>query len=222
MPSDDRSERLAAELEVMQGLARQSSILEFETKGDPPEEYKVTLRGKGLSRTSTYGGDVQCVDVHEFEIRLGYTFPQRPPEVRWLTPIFHPNVSTIGYVRLAECGLQWVEKMTLDVVCERLWDLARGAYVNVERSMNYSAKKWYSQECDIALPVDHRPLRDRGGPPPGNVIRYRRGPAGKEAAPGEILYIGDDTATPPPPPPPPETPRRRRKDDEEILYIGDE
>lgn len=219
MPSDDRSKRLAAELKVMRALAQQSSILEFETKGDPPEEYKVTLRGKGLSRTSTYGGDVQCVDVHELQIRLGYTYPRRPPEVRWLTPIFHPNVSTIGYVQLEDCGLQWVEKMTLDVVCERLWDLARGAYVNVEKSMNYSARKWYSEKCDIALPVDHRPLRDRGGPPPGNVIRYRRGPAGKEPAPGEILYIGEDTSRPPPRPKPRP---RRRKDEDDILYIGDE
>lgn len=222
MSRDDRSKRLAAELRVMQALAQQSSILEFESEGDPPEEYKVTLRGKGLSRGSSYGADVECVDLHEFQIRLSYAFPRRPPEVRWLTPIFHPNVSSVGSVRLEECGLQWVEKMTLDVVCERLWDLARGAHVDLEKSANYAAKKWYADECDLALPVDPRPLRDRGGPPPGNVIRYQRGPAGREAADDEVLYIGEDTPPPSPRPSPPKTPRPRRDDDDEILYIGDE
>ena len=84
------------------------------------------------------------------------------PELTWKTPIFHPNVSSIGHIRLEQCGLQWEPDMTLDVVCERLWDLVRGAYVDVEKSTDYSAKKWFAEQTQVSLPVDPRPLRDRG------------------------------------------------------------
>jgi ubiquitin-protein ligase len=220
MSSGDQSQRLAAELELMRALAEKSSILEFETDGDPPKVYKVKLRGRGISRVTHAGEEVEYAELHQIEIRLGYAFPERPPEVRWLTPIFHPNVSVIGHVRLEDCGLPWHEEMTLDVVCERLWDVTRGAYLDLDKSNNYTAKKWFADQKVVTLPVDLRPLQTMGGSPPANVVRYQRGPAGRQPASDEVLYIGDDTPTPQLPRRP-ETPRRPR-DDDDILYIGDE
>lgn len=220
MSSDDQSERLAAELELMRALAEKSSILEFEAEGDAPKDYKIKLLGRGISRVSHSGQEVEFVELHQIEIRFGYAFPERPPEIRWLTPIFHPNISVIGHLRLDDCGLPWHEEMTLDVVCERLWDVARGAYVDVNKSNNYTAKKWFADQKVVTLPVDLRPLHSRGGPPPANVVRYQRGPAGAQPASDDVLYIGDDTPTPPLPRRR-ETPRRPR-DDDDVFYIGDE
>jgi ubiquitin-protein ligase len=214
MWNEEQSKRLVAEHEVMRSLAKQGSILEFETVGDPPTEYKVKLHGKGITRGSSFGGEVEYGDTHEFEIRLGYSYPDRPPDIRFLTPIFHPNISSSGYVRPEECGLDWAKEMTLDVVCERLWDLVRGAYVDVEKGGNYSAKRWFAEQKKVALPVDNRPLRDRGAPTAANVIRYERGPASGKSASGDVLYIGDETPTP-------QIPKKRR-DEKDVLYIGDE
>ena len=219
MTNDDQSERFAAELELMQALAKESSILEFEAQGDAPEEYKIKLLGRGIAKVSHSGQEVEFVELHQIEIRFGYAYPERPPEVRWKTPIFHPNISVIGHVRMDDCGLPWHEEMTLDVVCERLWDVARGAYVDVEKSNNYTAKKWYASQNVVTLPVDLRPLHSRGGPPPANVVRYQRGPAGSQPAPGGVLFIGDDA--PAPQTPPRREPPRRPSDDDDIMYIGD-
>ena len=46
---------------------------------------------------------------------------------------------------------------------ERLWDVARGAYINLDKSANYAARNWFadSSTTTIVLPVDRRPLRDK-------------------------------------------------------------
>jgi len=219
--STEREQRLAAELDVMRALAKQSSILEFEPDGDPPDRYTITLRGRGIKRGASYGADVEYVDQHKCEIRLGYRYPQQPPEVRWLTPVFHPNISYSGFVKLGECGLTWEQDLTLDVVCERIWDLARLAWFDLDTARDHSAKKWFSEQREVSLPIDARPLRDRGGPSPANVIHYQRGAAPSPASADDgILYIGEDTPTPPLPRRRPVRPRRDQDDD--ILYIGDD
>ena len=219
MSSTDKKQRLAAELEVMRALAGQSSILQFESEGDPPERYKITLRGRGINRASSYQAEVEYLDRHECEIRLGYGFPERPPEVRWLTPVFHPNISYSGSVKLEDCGLDWQEDLTLDVVCERIWDLARLAWIDLETARNISAKKFFSEQREITLPVDARPLRDQGGPSPSNVMHYQRGPGSPAVADDGILYIGEDTPTPELPR---RSPTRRPRDDDDVFYIGDD
>jgi ubiquitin-protein ligase len=217
--STDKKERLAAELEVMRALAGQSSILQFEPEGEPPDRYKITFRGRGINCTSSFHAEVEYLDRHECEIRLGYGFPERPPEVRWLTPVFHPNISYSGLVKLEDCGLDWNRDLTLDVVCERLWDLARLAWMDLETARNMSAKTFFSEQRKITLPVDMRPLRDQGGPSPSNVIHYQRGPGSPTVGDNGVLYIGEETPTPQLPQ---RRPSRGRTDDDDILYIGDD
>ena len=47
-----RSRRLTADAEAMKALKDNSSILEFQAHGEPPERYLLTFRGKGLMRRS--------------------------------------------------------------------------------------------------------------------------------------------------------------------------
>jgi ubiquitin-protein ligase len=224
VPVDQRDQRLLADLEAMRVLKGASTIFDFETKGDPPDRYTVLFRGKGLTRGTSSTGGVQVVEFHRCEVRLPYSYPERPPDVRWLTPIFHPNVSFSGFLNLREIGLTWEKGLGLDVVCERLWDVARGGYTNLDAATNYAAKNWYAQEGQAyGLPVDQRPLRDRAVSQSENVVRYQRrgvSPQPADSAPSEeqadVLYIGEDT-------PPPEMPRQRpRADGDDVFYIGDE
>jgi ubiquitin-protein ligase len=201
MWDDNRKERLKAELEAMRALARQSSVLEFEAEGDAPDKYKLTFRGRGIKCRPARGATVEYVDLHRCEVRLGIDFPRRPPEVRWLTPIFHPNISYSGYLNLKDCGLTWAEGLTLDVLCERFWDMARLAWFDLAAAMDSMAKIWFHTQRDVSIPVDARVLRDRAGPSPTNVIRYQHGPAGTQLSGDDgVLYIGGDAATPPPAP----------------------
>ena len=219
MDQDQRDYRLRSDLAALEALRAQSTILQFDVS-QPPDRYTITFRGKGLARGAS-GSEIGIVELHQIDLRMPYGYPERPPDVRWLTPILHPNISFSGFLNLGEIGLPWSEDLGLDVVCERLWDVARGAYMNLEKSANFSAKNWFEKEHRFELPLDSRPLRDRGGASNTNIVRYqRRGQNVQIPAPGmpsDVIFIGEDTPVPSIPSRPPVRPRPG-----EVLYIGPE
>ena len=173
---------------------------------------------------------METVDVHRCDVRLPYSYPDSPPDVRWLTPVFHPNISFSGYVNLREIGLNWDRQLGLDVVCEHLWDVARAASANLEGATNYSARRWFREQGEkFGLPVDRRPLRDRTVPHAANVVRYRRRGASDAEQDGvgvelknandDVLFIGDDA---PPEPPVRTRPQSQPAGDDDVFYIGPE
>ena len=127
-------------------------------------------------------------------------------------------------------GLPWTPDVSLDVVTERLWDIARSAYLNFERATNYSAKNWYQDECKLTLPVDNRPLRGgSSAATPNNIIRYSHhaGEGVRWTSPpaaGEVLFIDENTPTPTPGVQRSPVPRRRpaASGDNDVFYIGPE
>jgi ubiquitin-protein ligase len=226
--TEDRQQRLTAELEALRALKKTSSIFDFEAAGETPDRYVIRFRGKGIARGTSSDAEIETVELHNVELRLPYSYPERSPDIRWTTPIFHPNISYSGFINLKDIGLPWEKDLGLDVLCERLWDVARAAYMNLDSAANYSAKNWFEDECQIQLPVDARPLRDKNAPAGSNVIRYQRKGGGGVALPvsqsgQEVFFIGEDTPTP-------ELPKPVRRmpvqcpppDDEDVIYIGDE
>lgn len=220
MSSQQRSERLRDDLESLRSLQQASTIFTFQPQGDPPERFTLRFRGNGLRRDSSPTAQAEIVREHEIELRLPYAYPEMAPDVRWLTPLYHPNVSFSGFVNLADIGLDWSPEMGLDLVCERLWDVVRLAQFNSERAVNYSAKKWVEEQTAMTLPVDPRPLRDRAAVTNRNVVKYRRRgqlePTGIDE--GDVLFIDDHTPVPPLPPAGRPVPLPPRSDDD-ILYI---
>jgi len=226
MIPEERQTRLAAELKSLRALKAMSSVFDFEAVGEAPESYTLIFCGKGLAKSGS-AAHVGLVEQHQVELRLPYAYPQRPPDVRWLTPILHPNVSFSGFITLKDVGLPWVEDLGLDVICERLWDVARLSYLNLEQASNFAAKNWFESECPFELPVDARPLRDRQAAAGSNVIRYERRGSERITLPmstgKDVLFIGEDTPTPPLPSPAPRRPIRRPPPrDDEVFYIGDD
>lgn len=218
MKTNSRTERLQADYEALAQLRQGSTILDVQAEGDPPDKYVLSFRGRGPCRAGSARGGVEIVSLHKCEVRLPFGYPEQAPDARWLTPLVHPNVSFSGYLSWREIGLVWQPEITLDVVCERLWDLARMAYVNQEEVLNHTAQRWLTEKNEQPLPLDPRALRDILPPANPNIVRYARRD-GKRLTlpepefPTEIFFIGEDT-------PLPITPGARRDDD--ILYIGDE
>jgi ubiquitin-protein ligase len=229
MSEAQREQRLADELARLKLLQDDSTVFSFEPSGEPPSKYVITFRGRGISRSLVSSAEVEEVELHRCEIRLPYGFPENPPDIRWLTPIHHPNISFSGLVKLKDVGLPWEDDLTLDIICERLWDMARLAYYDEERATNYAARNWLAEQHDVKLPVDARPLRDKTPPQvSSNIVKYSRRTPGKppvaraavtpRVAKEEplrndgIVFIGDDA-------PAPTGPRRRRPGEEDVLYI---
>lgn len=226
MNSPERTSRLAAELESLRRLKQASSIFDFTASDEALDSYLLTFHGKGLARRSPLHGDVAIIDTHQVELRLPYSYPQQPPDIRWRTPILHPNVSYSGFITLRDLGLPWEPELGLDAICERLWDAARLAYLNLEQAANGSAKSWFEKQDQFELPVDPRPLRDQQTFTSSNIVRYEhrgaRRVAAAEPTESEILYIGEDTPAPPLPCPARRADIRRfPPPDGDVLYIED-
>ena len=157
-----RELRLAEDFKKIKVIASDSTILNYQAEGDLPEHYKMTFDGKGLARVSKYEKTVKVIETHEFEIRLGFRYPEVAPEIRWKTLILHPNISYSGFVKLRDVGIEWIKEIGIDLVLERLWDAVRFEYYDLEKTSNYAAKQWLEDQKEFQLPIDPRPLRDFG------------------------------------------------------------
>jgi ubiquitin-protein ligase len=201
MASPDRSQRIRDDLETLRRLEHSSTIFSFQAVGEPPDRLTLRYRGNGVRRDSSPSAKAELVREHEIELRLPYSYPQVPPDIRWITPLYHPNVSFSGFVNLTDVGLEWSPDMGLDLLCERLWDVIRLAQFNNDRAVNYSAKKWVQEQTGMALPVDVRPLHDRLAATNRNVVKYRRrGEPATAESDDDVLYIDENSPAVPLPP----------------------
>jgi ubiquitin-protein ligase len=222
-----RDERLADEHKRLEALKADSTLFDFEAYGEPPTRYEVAFRGKGITRPTSGSAKIEDVKLHKVEIRMPYAFPERPPDIRWLTPISHPNISFSGLVKLKDIGLPWEQDLTLDLICERLWDMARLAYYDEQTATNYAAKNWLEDQADITLPVDARPLRDKSLTISSNVVKYERRtgknqrvlPRNVRSTP-DVMFINDEPKVAPAAPPPAIAPRKRPSGGDDVIYIG--
>jgi ubiquitin-protein ligase len=99
MTDSPRMRRLRADHELMQQLAARSDIISFRTEAlrgnQPPERYIVTFKTKGIVNID-HAGNPKYADVHQVEIYLHNQYPQRWPGMKWMTPIWHPNINHLN------------------------------------------------------------------------------------------------------------------------------
>ena len=157
MHESPRLRRLRSDLAAMERLCDESSVLRFRATGKPEQHYVIEFRGRSLARVRS---KVSVTERHEVEIKLGSSYPRTMPELRWLTPIYHPNISEIGMVCLGGYGTHWVPSLNLDELCGMLWDMARYHNYDVRSPYNRDAALWVASQGTFAFPLDPRPLRD--------------------------------------------------------------
>jgi hypothetical protein len=91
--------RLWADYQLMQELAARSDLIEFSAKsvrpGMPPETYIVTYLCRGIIGVDR-AGRPKFGNRHQVEIYLHNQYPQRWPGMKWLTPIWHPNINHLN------------------------------------------------------------------------------------------------------------------------------
>jgi len=157
MYQSPRTRRLRNDLAALDRLRLESSVFRFTTQGDPPQQYLILLKGKGLWRDR---GKIRILDSHRVEIKLGASYPRTLPEIRWITPIYHPNISEIGMVCLGGYGTHWVPSVQLDELCIMLWDMVRYHNYDIRSPYNRDAALWVASQTTFLFPTDGRPLRD--------------------------------------------------------------
>ena len=149
--------RLRSDLAALERLRAESTVFQFRAFGKPAQRFLIEFKGKSLARDR---GKVGIRTQHEVEIKLGASYPRTMPELRWITPIYHPNISEIGLVCLGGYGTHWVPSLQLDELCVMLWDMARYHNYDIRSPYNREAALWVANQATFTFPIDARPLRD--------------------------------------------------------------
>jgi ubiquitin-protein ligase len=99
MDVSPRIRRLKADFQLIQELNARSDLIKVEPQivrpGIPPEHYIVTFSCKSITAIDEHGKPV-IGDHHQVDIYLHNQYPQRWPGMRWLTPIWHPNINHLN------------------------------------------------------------------------------------------------------------------------------
>jgi ubiquitin-protein ligase len=91
-----RMRRLQADYERMKELDARSDLIKVKSLGQiPPERYIVTYEVKSIVGKDRKGNP-KMGNRHQVEIYLHSEYPQRWPGLKWLTSIWHPNISHVN------------------------------------------------------------------------------------------------------------------------------
>ena len=217
-----QARRLRSDRSALERLRDESTIFRFRASGDPPTRYLVEFRGKSLARER---GKVVVSESHQVEIKLGASYPRTMPELRWMSPLYHPNISEIGLVCLGGYNTHWVPSLQLDELCEMLWDMARFHNYDLRSPYNREAALWAANQATYAFPIDHRPLRDLRAARGREEAAAPPAPSGAnpDAAPprasDEPILIFDSEVSLPPGRDQAEPPSRRPEPPPDVIFI---
>jgi len=180
-----RVRRLKADLDRMNDLAAQSDFIEFkatsERRGLPPERYVVTYTCKGIIGVDR-SGTPKFGNRHQVEIYLHNQYPQRWPGMKWLTPVWHPNINHLNGTVCVDAAW-WTASRSLDRLVLMIGEMVQ--YKNFHDDptkppfpWDPEAARWsreYRKKHPRAFPVDTRELlhpervrmkKDKKGPKP--------------------------------------------------------
>src|SRR3972149_3526474 len=94
-----RMRRLRGDYELMVELDARSDLISFKASSPnpniPPERYMVTFKCKSITSVDRQGNP-KFGEHHQVEIYLHNQYPHRWPGMKWLTPIWHPNINHLN------------------------------------------------------------------------------------------------------------------------------
>lgn len=163
-----RMRRLFADYELMRELVARSNVISFEARptrpGLPTETYIVTFKCKGIIGVDRKGNP-KFGNHHQVEIYLHSQYPQRWPGLKWLTPIWHPNINHLNGSVCIDAAW-WTASRSLDRMVIMLGEMIQ--YKNFHDDptkppfpWDPEAARWsrsYRALHPRAFPVDHREL----------------------------------------------------------------
>lgn len=154
MSFDIRETRLRNDYERVRDLAHRSEFISIlATDGDPPEKYLIRYTCRGIEKVAPSGSPVLC-DVHEVSLYLHAEYPLKQPQLKWQTPIFHPNIHVTGAV----CIGAWWPAKTLDELLLTLGEMIQYKNFDPKDPMNSRAASWSLRHKHL-FPIDKRELK---------------------------------------------------------------
>lgn len=163
-----RMRRLRGDYELMVELGSRSNLISFKASSPnpnlPPERYIVTFKCKSIVAVDRQGNP-KFGEHHQVEIYLHNQYPQRWPGMKWLTPIWHPNINHLNGSVCIDAAW-WAASRSLDRLVVMLGEMLQ--YKNFHDDptkppfpWDAEAARWsreYRKTHPNAFPVDHREL----------------------------------------------------------------
>ena len=163
-----RMRRLRADHELMLELAARSNLISFTASASrpnlPPERYIITFKCKSIVDVDRQGNP-KYAEHHQVEIYLHNQYPHRWPGMKWLTPIWHPN---INHVNGSVCidAAWWAASRSLDRLVVMLGEMLQWKNFHDDPTKppfpwDADAARWsreYRKKHPNAFPLDKREL----------------------------------------------------------------
>ena len=154
MSFDIRETRLRNDYQRVRDLANRSDLIHIiRTEGDPPEKYLIRYTCKGVEGISAANQPV-FREQHDVTIYLHAEYPLKQPQLKWMTPIFHPNIHITGAV----CIGAWWPAKTLDELLLTLGEMVQYKNYEPRDPMNSKAAAWAMGRKTL-FPIDRRELK---------------------------------------------------------------
>ena len=163
-----RMRRLRADHELMLELAARSSLISFTAASSrpnlPPERYIITFKCKSIVGVDRQGNP-KYSEHHQVEIYLHNQYPHRWPGMKWMTPIWHPNINhTNGSVCIDAAW--WAGKLGRNGLVVMLGEMLQWKNFHDDPTKppfpwDAEAARWsreYRKKHPNAFPLDEREL----------------------------------------------------------------
>ncbi len=163
-----RVRRLRADFQLIQELNARSDLIHAEPvivrPGLPPEHYVVSFKCKSIigvdeKKRPVFG------EQHQVDIYLHNQYPQRWPGMKWLTPIWHPNINHLNGSVCIDAAW-WTASRSLDRLIIMLGEMLQ--YKNFHDDptkppfpWDMEAARWckeYREKSPNVFPLDKREL----------------------------------------------------------------
>ena len=154
MAFDIRETRLRNDYSRIRDLVNRSEFIHIvATEGEPVEKYLIRFSCRGVEKVSHSGKPVYR-DSHDVSIYLHSEYPLKQPQLKWLTPIYHPNIHVTGAV----CIGAWWPAKTLDELLLTLGEMVQYKNFDPRDPMNSRAATWALRNKNL-FPIDDRNLK---------------------------------------------------------------
>lgn len=149
-----RETRLRNDYRRVRDLVDRSELIHIvSTDGDPVERYLIRFTCKSVEKLNGSGKPI-LRESHEVAVYLHAEYPLKQPQLKWQTPIFHPNIHVTGAVCI---GAWWAAK-TLDELLLTLGEMIQFKNYDPKDPMNSKAAAWAMRNKRL-FPIDDRPLK---------------------------------------------------------------
>ena len=163
-----RMRRLRADYQLMQDLSARTDLISVSAQSPrpnlPPERYIVTFKCKSIVGIDK-SGNPKFGEHHQVEIYLHNQYPQRWPGMKWLTPIWHPNINHLNGSVCIDAAW-WTASRSLDRLVIMLGEMVQWKNFHDDPTKppfpwDADAARWsreYRKTHPNAFPVDTREL----------------------------------------------------------------